>query len=112
MYIALGLVGFTALIFGAWRFASRRHSLPCPVWLRSLVELDNPLTKTNRASVILENLDLQPGGVLSVTEIIFDPHFQRQRTVVQLAETVGFREKALFGNRFAYTLLLEKPRER
>jgi ubiquinone/menaquinone biosynthesis C-methylase UbiE len=55
---------------------------------------------------------LKPGGILSVTEVMFDPHFQRQATVRQLAEAVGFRQKGLFGNRLAYTMHLEKPRER
>ena len=207
LYIVLGFAGLTVLIFVTWRLASRRHSLPCPVWLRWLVELDNPFTKTNRAAVIIEHLGLQsgmavldvgcgpgrltipvakevgeqgevvamdiqpgmlsraqqkaqtaelenirflhagvgegklernqfdrallvtvlgeipdreaalkemfdalkPGGILSVTEIIFDPHFQRQRTVTRLAAAVGFHEKAVFGNRIAYTLHLEKP---
>ena len=206
-YILLAVVGLAILVAFAWRLASRRHSLPCPVWLRWLVELDNPFTKTNRAAVIVEHLGLEPGmavldvgcgpgrltipvakqvgeqgevvamdiqpgmlnraqqkaqaadltnirflhagvgegklernqfdrallvtvlgeipnreaamkeifdalkpgGILSVTEIIFDPHFQRRHTVARLAEAVGFREKAVFGNRIAYTLHLEKP---
>lgn len=41
-----------ALVAVLWRLASRRRSLPCPVWLRWLVELDNPFTKTNRAPLI------------------------------------------------------------
>lgn len=49
------------------------------------------------------------GGILSVTKIIFDLHFQRRGTVLQLAGSVGFREQAFFGNRIAYTLNLEKP---
>jgi ubiquinone/menaquinone biosynthesis C-methylase UbiE len=197
------------LILGGiiWRLASRRQSLPCPVWLRWLVELDNPFTKTNRSAVILQHLELQPGmrvldagcgpgrltipaaqrvgahgkvvavdiqpgmlaraqekarqaglgniefvqaglgegklahdyfdrallvtvlgevpdreaalneifaalkpgGILSVTEIIFDPHFQRQSTVKRLAAAAGFRVAQLFGNRIAYTLHMEKP---
>ncbi|VVC75459.1 Ubiquinone/menaquinone biosynthesis C-methyltransferase UbiE [Aquicella siphonis] len=52
---------------------------------------------------------LKPGGILSVTEIIFDPHFQRRKTVLDLAKTIGFREKSRFGNSIAYTLHLEKP---
>ncbi|MCA9099098.1 MAG: hypothetical protein KDA36_11950, partial [Planctomycetaceae bacterium] len=44
-----------------WRFASRRQSLPCPVWLRWLVELDNPFTKTNRAAYIVETLAISKG---------------------------------------------------
>ena len=52
---------------------------------------------------------LKPGGMLSVTEIIFDPHFQSRATITQLARSAGFREKAFYGNRIAYTLNLEKP---
>lgn len=52
---------------------------------------------------------LQPGGILSVTEVIFDPHFQRRAAVVRAAQAAGFRERALFGSSLAYTLHLEKP---
>lgn len=207
VYIVLGLLLVIVVVTVGWRFASRRHSLPCPVWLRWLVELDNPFARTNRSAVIVENLDLRPGmsvldlgcgpgrlaipiarevgqegevvavdiqpgmlrraqekaqaadltnirfvqaaagegelgrslydrallvtvlgeipnreaalrevfdalkpgGMLSVTEIIFDPHFQRVGTVRQLAESAGFRCGKFFGNRLAYTLSLEKP---
>lgn len=51
---------------------------------------------------------LKPGGVLSVTEVIFDPHFQRRETVLQAARAAGFKEKNLFGRSLAYTLHLEK----
>ena len=207
MYSVFGILAVTLIVFTAWRFASRRKSLPCPVWLRWFVELDNPFTKTNRSAVIIEHLDLQPGmfvldvgcgpgrvavpvarkvgkqgrvvavdiqegmlrraeekataagvnniefvqagagdgmlvksqfdrallitvlgeipnrelavreifetlkpgGILSITEIIFDPHFQRQSTVRKIAQQTGFREKAVFGNAIAYTLHFEKP---
>ena len=56
-----------------------------------------------------QKLGLKPGGILSVTEIIFDPHFQSRDTVLRLAGAVGFREKMFFGNRTAFTLNLEKP---
>ena len=209
VYIFLGIVPALLLVAVMWRLASRRHSLPCPVWLRWLVELDNPFCRTNRAAVIVEHLELQPGmavldvgcgpgrltipiarhvgeqghvvaldvqagmlrraeekakagklnniqflhagigkanlgrnqfdrallvtvlgevpgrdvalkevfaalkpgGILSVTEIIFDPHFQSCHTVARLAGAVGFREKAMYGNRFAYTLHMEKPNQ-
>ena len=52
---------------------------------------------------------LKPGGTLSVTETIFDPHFQSRKVVEQLAHAVGFRAKRFFGNRLAFTLNLEKP---
>jgi ubiquinone/menaquinone biosynthesis C-methylase UbiE len=205
-YLAVG-IALAALAGVAWLVISRRRSLPCPVWLRWLVELDNPFTKTNRAHTIIEHLcvapgmyvldvgcgpgrltiplaravgesgcvvaidvqqgmlkrarekadgarltnirfvhaaigrgtlerdradravlvtvlgeipdraaalieifdGLKPGGILSVTEVVFDPHFQRQATVTQLTSAAGFRHKALFGNRLAYTMHLEKP---
>jgi ubiquinone/menaquinone biosynthesis C-methylase UbiE len=52
---------------------------------------------------------LKPGGILSITEIIFDPHYQGRSSVVALATAAGFREKAFFGNTLAFTLHLEKP---
>jgi len=52
---------------------------------------------------------LKPGGRLSVTEIIFDPHFQSRQTVARLARLAGFRETAFHGNRIAFTLNFEKP---
>jgi ubiquinone/menaquinone biosynthesis C-methylase UbiE len=191
VYICFSLIGLGLLIVLVWRFASQRRSLPCPVWLRWLVELDNPFTQTNRANVIIQHLKLQtgmkvldigcgpgrltipvaqqvgpqgqvvaldiqagmlrraqekaqaahlsnirflqvgvgegklernqydrallvtvlgeiperktalkeifealkPSGMLSVTEVIFDPHFQSRSTVRQLAGAVGFQGK-------------------
>ena len=208
-YALLGLVVVIALVAVIWRVGSRRRSIPCPVWLRWLVELDNPFTQTNRAAAIVERLELQPGmavldagcgpgrlaipiarrvgpqgevvamdiqagmlerarekaaaanlanirflegglgegklgrdrfdrsvlvtvlgevpdreaalseifdalkpgGILSVTEIIFDPHFQSRPTVERLAHSVGFCERAFHGNRIAFTLNLEKPHD-
>ena len=207
LFICLGLIVIALLVGLVWRLASNHQELPCPVLLRWLVELDNPFTKTNRASVIVSYLDLQPGmkvldagcgpgrltipvaekigpqgevlavdmqagmlqraqeraravnldnikflqaglgegklgkgqydraflvtvlgeipnqeaamkeifealkpgGILSVTEILFDPHFQRRETVLRLASQVGFREKEFFGKSLAYTLHVEKP---
>jgi len=205
--ICLVLIVAALLVGLVWRLASHRQELPCPVWLRWFVELDNPFTETNRASIIVGYLDLQPGmkvldagcgpgrltipvaekigpqgevtavdiqagmlqraqekaraanlaniqflqagleegklgnnqyhrallvtvlgeipnqeaamkeifealkpgGILSVTEIIFDPHFQRREMVLRLASQVGFREKEFFGKSLAYTLHVEKP---
>jgi SAM-dependent methyltransferase len=52
---------------------------------------------------------LKPGAVLSITEVIFDPHFQRREAVVRVAEGAGFREKDFLGKRLAYTMHEEKP---
>jgi 2-polyprenyl-3-methyl-5-hydroxy-6-metoxy-1,4-benzoquinol methylase len=51
---------------------------------------------------------LKPSGMLAVTEIIADPHFQSRKKILDLAVPIGFREKNFFGNKIAFTLLLEK----
>lgn len=51
---------------------------------------------------------LASDGILSVTELIFDPHFHRQKTIVNLAEQTGFKLKAIYGNAIAYTMHLVK----
>ncbi len=55
---------------------------------------------------------LKPAGLLAVTEIIFDPHFQRRGSLLEVAEAVGFRERKRYGGRFAYTMVLEKNRKK
>ncbi len=52
---------------------------------------------------------LKLGGILSITETVFDPHYQNRATVVRLAEKAGFRVKDTFGNFLAFTMHLEKP---
>lgn len=47
--------------------------------------------------------------MLSVTEVVFDPHFQRRRTVERLAAAAGFAHGPCFGNRIAYTIHFTKP---
>ena len=51
---------------------------------------------------------LKPGGILSVTEVIFDPHFQRQAVVRHLADEAGLHEHACYGSWYAYTLNFKK----
>ena len=52
---------------------------------------------------------LKPGGILSITETVFDPHYQSRSKVLQLANSLGFRKKEIFGSVLAYTLNFEKP---
>ena len=46
---------------------------------------------------------LKPGGLLSITEIFPDPHYQSRATVQQLAESAGFRPQAVQGPWYFFT---------
>lgn len=81
----LAFLGIAAIVLVAiaWRLASRRQSLPCPAWLSWLVELDNPLAKTNRAAFIVDTLALSDG--LEVLDAGCGPG----RLTVPMARSVG-----------------------
>ena len=51
---------------------------------------------------------LKREGIISITETIFDPHFQSHKAVVQLMRAVGFKEVKFIGNRLAYTAHFKK----
>ncbi len=64
----------------------------------------------DRQSVLAEIFEsLKPSGILSVTEVIADPHFQRRESVRSTANSVGFMEKEFFGSRISFTINFEKP---
>ena len=46
---------------------------------------------------------LKPGGLLSVTEIFPDPHYQSRTAVQRLAEPAGFRLQAMHGSWYFFT---------
>lgn len=52
---------------------------------------------------------LKPGGLLSITETLFDPHYQRINKILDLAESVGFKKKNIVSDRFSYNLIIQKP---
>ena len=52
---------------------------------------------------------LEPGGVLSVTEIFGDPDYRRPSTVRREVEGAGFRLVRSFGGFPAYTLNFQRP---
>ncbi|MEM6848532.1 MAG: methyltransferase domain-containing protein [Pseudomonadota bacterium] len=54
---------------------------------------------------------LRPEGLLSITEVIFDPHFQSYKSLLRLATETGFEEVSFFGRRLAYTVHLKKSAE-
>ena len=65
---------------------------------------------TNPKAALAEIFNaLKPGGILSVTEVILDPHFQSRGTVTALASEAGFLIGQRWGHRLAYVQHLEKP---
>jgi SAM-dependent methyltransferase len=208
-YIILAAACIVGLVFSLWRILSRRFELPCPAWLRWMVELDNPFTKPCRAQTIIERLGiesemtvldagcgpgrltipiakrvgergcvvamdiqegmlarnrqkavaesltnieylhaglghgmlgnnrfdvavlvtvlgeiphrvaalieihnaLKPGGILSVSETVCDPHFQRRETVSRLAGEAGLVLTESFGHRLSFSMHFRKPQQ-
>ena len=51
---------------------------------------------------------LKPGGILSITEVLPDPHYQRRDKVRRLGEECGFSVNDAYVGRRAYTLNLIK----
>ncbi|MBT8147164.1 MAG: methyltransferase domain-containing protein [Gammaproteobacteria bacterium] len=89
LLVALLLVVLAAAVFLIWRFASRRHEIPCPSWLSWLVELDNPLAKTNRSAFIIEQLGLEPDMT------VLDAGCGPGRLTVPIASKLGTRGRVL-----------------
>lgn len=52
---------------------------------------------------------LKPGGILSITELIPDPHYQSRSKVRSLAESTGFRLQSKYGGWLAFTMNFVKP---
>jgi ubiquinone/menaquinone biosynthesis C-methylase UbiE len=52
---------------------------------------------------------LIPGGTLSITEILPDPHYQRHRTVLGLAQSTGFEPDQHWKNFLSFTQNFVKP---
>jgi ubiquinone/menaquinone biosynthesis C-methylase UbiE len=52
---------------------------------------------------------LKPGGMLSITEVAGDPHYQFRSKVQRLAEAAGFRLQAVHGRWWFYTANFVKP---
>ena len=64
----------------------------------------------DRAAVLAQCFRaLQPGGVLSITEMFPDPHYQSRSTVKRLAEEAGLRLQSLQGGWWLFAANFVKP---
>ena len=52
---------------------------------------------------------LRPGGLLSITETLRDPHYQRVATVLRLADSAGFCRGEYYKSCLGYTIHFVKP---
>ncbi len=52
---------------------------------------------------------LRPGGFLSVTEVVLDPHYQSFGAIQRMATQAGFRVGERLGRWFSFTVNLERP---
>ena len=52
---------------------------------------------------------LKPGGLLSITEVVFGSHYQSRRKVAKLARMAGLREERIFSGKLGYTINLRRP---
>lgn len=76
----VGVLAGIVLAALAWRFASRRASLPCPAWMAWLLELGEPLMNSKRT---IDALQVARGMH------VLDAGAGAGRVSVQLAEMVG-----------------------
>jgi 2-polyprenyl-3-methyl-5-hydroxy-6-metoxy-1,4-benzoquinol methylase len=61
LYLLIIIIGLVFIIAMVWRFASRRFTIPCPVWMKGL--LDPPFSEgvSARTQSTIRHLDLRPG---------------------------------------------------
>lgn len=64
--------------------------------------------KKHRTTIKKLKKHLQPDGIISITETIFDPHFQKYKNIAELMRELGFENIKFFGNYFAYTAHFKK----
>ena len=53
---------------------------------------------------------LKPGGLLSLTEIAGDPHYQSQATLLKLCQAAGFAHERTMGRPWFFTMNFRRPR--
>jgi len=64
----------------------------------------------DRAAALAQSFRaLKPGGLLSITEMAGDPHYQSRSTVRRLAEKAGFRLQSIQGGWWFFTANFVKP---
>jgi len=61
LFILVILIALVIIIALAWRFASRRYTLPCPVWMKWLLDPPSSGRISARTRKTIGLLDIRPG---------------------------------------------------
>jgi ubiquinone/menaquinone biosynthesis C-methylase UbiE len=70
-----------------------------------LITVLGEIPESERSAALQEIYDaLKPGGILSITEVFPDPHYQSRTKVLQVCEATGFRRGDEFGSWLAFTI--------
>lgn len=95
-------------------FTASADKLPFDIFDIDLVFLVHVLGEIpDRLPALCEALRvLRPGGVLSITEALIDPHYRFRNDVVKLCRQAGFVSSSIEGSLFNYTATFRKPQER
>ena len=67
-----------------------------------LVNVLGEIPETKKALQEVFNA-LKQGGILSITETVFDPHYQRLKTLETMVTCEGFEKPVIFGKWYSYT---------
>ena len=95
-------------------FAAPADKLPLDIYDIDLVFLVHVLGEiSDRLPALREALRvLRPGGALSVTEAMIDPHYRFRNDTVKLARQAGFELASIEGSLFNYTATFRKPQSK
>lgn len=83
--------------------------LPPEVFDRALLNTVLGEIPDQKAALLEIYTSLKPGGLLSITEILPDPHYQSRKKVRRLAEETGYNPEEVYSGWRAYTMNLIKP---
>jgi SAM-dependent methyltransferase len=81
--ILIAVVIIIAIFALAWRFASRRYTIPCPVWMKGLLDPRFSAGPSSRTQKTIQRLDLSPG--MNVLDVGCGPG----RLTIPIADMVG-----------------------
>jgi len=97
-------------------FVAPAHKLPFDIFdidLVFLVHVLGEIADDDRVPALREALRvLRPGAVLSISEVMIDPHYRFRNDVVKLAQQAGFEPASVVGSLFSYTAAFRKPKPR